>query len=101
PYLHGRALWGMLTSPLPGKQLDARSIIAEEMRQPGEQEPTSSLVSSIFGPWYLDFGIPGVVLGLVLLGFLLGRVEQAVSTRGEPLGRGVRLFPHHKRSRES
>jgi Putative O-antigen polymerase len=71
PYTHGRALWGMITSPLPGEQWDARAIASKEVY--GIRE--TSLVSTIFGPWYLDFGLLGVFGGLALLGVVLSRLE--------------------------
>src|SRR5439155_17799174 len=67
----GQALWGMITSPLPGEQWDARAIISKEVY--GTRE--TSLVSSILGPWYLDFGPIGVFLGLALMAFILSRLE--------------------------
>jgi hypothetical protein len=78
PHTHGGALWGMLTSPLPGQQWDARAIISQSVY--GQRE--TSLVSSIFGPWYLDFGITGVAFGLALMAAILSRVEHtALQTR--------------------
>jgi oligosaccharide repeat unit polymerase len=68
----------MLTSPLPGQQWDARAIISQSVY--GQRE--TSLVSSIFGPWYLDFGITGVAFGLALMAAILSRVEHtALQTR--------------------
>lgn len=72
PYAHGRALWGMITSPLPGEQWDARAIASKEVY--GTRQ--TSLVSTIFGPWYLDFGFPGVFVGLTLMGYVLSRMEE-------------------------
>jgi hypothetical protein len=72
PYTHGRALWGTITSPLPGQQWDARAIVSKEVY--GVRQ--TSLVSTLFGPWYLDFGLPGVVLGSMLLGYVMSRLEE-------------------------
>jgi hypothetical protein len=72
PYTDGRALWGTLTSPLPGQQWDARAIVSKEVY--GARQ--TSLVSTIFGPWYLDFGFVGVLLGLAALGYVLSRLEE-------------------------
>jgi len=83
PYTEGRALWGMLTSPLPGEQPDARSIISREVI--GSRG--TSLVSTIFGPWYLDFGPIGVALVMMLLAYVLGRVERSALTVGDPVSR--------------
>lgn len=77
PYTKGRALWGTITSPLPGQQWDARAIVSKEvygMRQ-------TSLVSTIFGPWYLDFGFAGVLVGLAGLGYVMSRLEEGALTK--------------------
>jgi hypothetical protein len=79
PYANGRALWGMLTSPLPGEQWDARAIVSQEVY--GVRQ--TSLVSTIFGPWYLDFGLAGVFVGLGLMGYVLSRVESGALRRGD------------------
>ena len=81
PYLHGRALLGMLTSPLPGQQLDARALLSQAVY--GTRQ--TSLVSTIFGPWYLDFGMAGVVVGLALMGYVLSRVEWHAFVRQQPV----------------
>ncbi len=77
PYAHGRALWGTVTSPLPGQQWDARAIVSKAVY--GARQ--TSLVSTVFGPWYLDFGLPGVVLGLALLGYVMSRLEEGALTK--------------------
>ena len=61
----------MVTSPLPGKQLDARTILSKEVYGIAQ----TSLVSTIFGPWYLDFGYAGVWFGLLLMGYVMSRLE--------------------------
>jgi len=71
PFEHGQAMWGMVTSPLPGKQLDARTILSKEVYGIAQ----TSLVSTIFGPWYLDFGYAGVWFGLLLMGYVMSRLE--------------------------
>jgi len=77
PYTKGRALWGTITSPLPGQQWDARAIVSKEVY--GVRQ--TSLVSTIFGPWYLDFGFVGVLLGLAVLGYVLSRLEEGALTK--------------------
>jgi uncharacterized membrane protein len=83
PHTGGAALAGMITSPLPGGQWDARAIISQDLY--GTRG--TSLVSTVFGPWYLDFGLPGVIAALGLMGFLLSRVERRALTRGDPFAR--------------
>jgi oligosaccharide repeat unit polymerase len=70
-------LWGALSSPLPGQQWDARAIVSKEVY--GVRQ--TSLVSTIFGPWYLDFGFVGVLLGLAVLGYVLSRLEEGALTK--------------------
>jgi hypothetical protein len=88
PFTHGAALWGMLSSPLPGQQWDARAIISQSVY--GQRE--TSLVSSIFGPWYLDFGIIGVALGMALMAAILGRVEYAALHARKPIARAAYAY---------
>jgi hypothetical protein len=83
PHTGGAALTGMLTSPLPGEQWDARAIISQDLY--GTRQ--TSLVSTVFGPWYLDFGVGGVIVALGLMGFLLSRIERRALTRGDPYAR--------------
>jgi uncharacterized membrane protein len=88
PFTHGRALLGSLTSPLPGAQLDARAILSIEVY--GSEQ--TSLVSSIFGPWYLDFGIVGVIVGMFVLGLILGWLEQRAFLGRDPVSRAAYAF---------
>ncbi|HKE91587.1 MAG TPA: hypothetical protein VKB45_14740 [Gemmatimonadales bacterium] len=88
PYAHGRALWGMITSPLPGKQLDARTILSKEVYGTTQ----TSLVSTILGPWYLDFGATGVLLGLFLMGYVLSRLEGGALQRGNPVAQAAYAY---------
>jgi len=80
PYKGGQAMWGMVTSPLPGKQLDARAILSKEVYGIAQ----TSLVSTIFGPWYLDFGYAGVFVGLLLIGAIVSRLEAGALRYGRP-----------------
>jgi hypothetical protein len=88
PFTHGAALWGMLSSPLPGQQWDARAIISQSVY--GQRE--TSLVSSIFGPWYLDFGIVGVALGMALMAAILSRVEHAALHADSSIARAAYAY---------
>lgn len=88
PFMHGRALLGTLTSPLPGTQLDARAILSREVY--GTRQ--TSLVSSIFGPFYLDFGMLGVMAGMAMLGLLLSWLELRSDRPGDAAARAAYAY---------
>jgi len=68
PYLHGDALGGSLLSILPGKQITAREYVGILIYG----QAHSTLTPTILGPFYLDFGIGGIVVGMMFVGGLLG-----------------------------
>jgi hypothetical protein len=70
PYFGGRVQMSALESLLPGRQTSPRLIVAELAYQTGS--PLTSLTPTILGGPYLDFGVLGVVIELVLLGILTG-----------------------------
>lgn len=88
PHTGGAALVGMVTSPLPGPQWDARAILSEAVL--GTRG--TSLVSSIFGPWFLDFGYMGVALGLAIMGYVLSRVEWRALWRRDAIGQAAYAY---------
>lgn len=68
--LHG----GLLQSVVPGPGLGPRTIVSEVFG--GRVGVT--LTSTLWGPMLLDFGIPGVVLGSLLLGVPVGMAMEAL-----------------------
>jgi oligosaccharide repeat unit polymerase len=68
PYLLGRALGGSLISVLPGKQMTTREYVSLFVRG----DTNTTLTPTVLGPLYMDFGIPGIVVGLAALGCVLG-----------------------------
>jgi uncharacterized membrane protein len=67
-HLLGKALGGSLLSVLPGKQTTAREYVGILIYG----QAHSTLTPTILGPLYLDFGGPGIVVGMMSLGWLLG-----------------------------
>jgi len=69
-YFHG----GLLQSVVPGPGLGPRTMVSEVFG--GRVGVT--LTSTLWGPMLLDFGLPGVVLGSLLLGIPVGIAMGAV-----------------------
>jgi oligosaccharide repeat unit polymerase len=68
PYLLGKGLGGSLISVLPGKQMTTREYVSLFVRG----DTNTTLTPTVLGPFYMDFGVPGIVVGLGLLGGILG-----------------------------
>jgi hypothetical protein len=100
PYQHGRTIWQTSMSALPvlkhafpltydqlslGKWFNANLISADPQNDPSSQAIT------VPGDLYLNFGSIGVGIGMLVIGFLSGRLERLM-TPDKSSGVGLLLF---------
>ncbi len=76
-YLLGRMSTASFVSMLPGHQASARDIVAMEVY--GENPTT--LTPSLMGPPYMDFGVPGILVAMAVLGILMGLFYRVAQSR--------------------
>jgi hypothetical protein len=102
PYQDGRSLWQPALSILPGakqfldlepqyKQLSLGRYTDQVFVSESPTQDLSSQSTTEPGDLYLNFGIPGVVVGMLILGALYGMFDQAFSITG-PISAGVVAF---------
>ena len=98
-YLYGRSVWEALLSVIPRALWPDKPVfggspkIVSEMTGLELSETTSWGVGSVM-EFYINFGIPGLVAGFLLLGWLLGTLDRKAATAeicGD-LGRVILFF---------
>jgi putative effector of murein hydrolase LrgA (UPF0299 family) len=95
-YLYGRSLWEGLLSLVPRILWPEKPVfggsprIVSEMTGLVLSETTSWGVGNVM-EFYINFGIPGVVIGFLVLGWLLGMLDQKAAV-AEADGDFERLF---------
>ncbi|NOZ76305.1 MAG: oligosaccharide repeat unit polymerase [Euryarchaeota archaeon] len=86
----GSVAWATFSSFfhfLPGSRLGPRTMVARIF---GVQN--ISVTSTLYGTVVLDFGIPGIILFSLLLGFVIGLAYHAYKKTGSPLAAGIYAF---------
>jgi hypothetical protein len=102
PYQHGRSLWQPALSILPG--MKGFLYLAPQYRQLNLMEYVDQALVSVTPPehpvaqsmtppgdLYLNFGIAGVVVGMLILGALYGLFDRGFNVNG-PVSAGVVAF---------
>lgn len=72
---------------LPGAQDSPRRIVSDILGHRAEVTTTPSII----GPWYMDFGVLGILVGMFLLGAMLAGLYRQMK-RAAGLERGVLTF---------
>jgi hypothetical protein len=102
PYQDGRSLWQPALSVLPGakqfldlepqyKQLSLGRYIDQVLISENPTQDLSSQSTTVPGDLYLNFGVPGVMVGMLVLGVLYGMFDRRFVIRG-PLSAGILAF---------
>jgi hypothetical protein len=102
PYQGGRSLWEPALSILPGakqflnldpqyRQLSLGRYIDQVFVSEGPTTDPSSQSATEPGDLYLNFGIPGVAVGMLVLGMLYGIFDRGFTVRG-PVSAGVAAY---------
>lgn len=73
-FMHGHSQLGTFEAPLPGKQVDARTIATELID--GTTSYPTVLVPTILGAPYMDFGLVGIIVEMGLLGAFIAYLYQ-------------------------
>ncbi len=70
PFQNGKLLLSGISLLLPGNDL----VLGETLRNAFEMgESGGGMTSTIFGEWYVNFGIPGMFAGIFILGAIVGK----------------------------
>jgi hypothetical protein len=102
PYQDGRSLWQPALSVLPGakqfldlepqyKQLSLGRYIDQVLISENPTQDLSSQSTTVPGDLYLNFGVPGVMVGMLILGVLYGIFDRRFVIKG-PLSAGILAF---------
>jgi hypothetical protein len=98
-YLYGRSLWEALLSLIPRVIWPGKSVfggsgnIVPEMTGLMLNKQTSWGVGNVM-EFYINFGIPGLIVGFIILGWLLGMLDRkaAVAESRGDLGKTILCF---------
>jgi len=102
PYQDGRSLWQPALSVLPGakqllgleppyRQLSLGRYIDQAFISENPTQDLSSQSTTVPGDLYLNFGVPGVLVGMMVLGALYGMFDGGFVIKG-PLSAGILAF---------
>lgn len=102
PYQDGRSLWQPALSVLPGakqfldlepqyKQLSLGRYIDQVLISENPTQDLSSQSTTVPGDFFLNFGVPGVIVGLLVLGVLYGMFDRRFVVKG-PVSAGILAF---------
>ncbi|MEL7447563.1 MAG: O-antigen polymerase [Pseudomonadota bacterium] len=78
PFLYGESFFAVLSRLLPG--LEFRSVA--EITQPDWATGTGAWPPTFVGELYANFGSTGVICGMLVAGFLLGRIYRSCASSG-------------------
>ena len=80
-YLHGRSLWEGVQALVPRALWPDKPVVAGSPKVVSEMTGLQLSTSTSFGvgnvmEFHINFGVPGVVIGFLILGFAIGRLDR-------------------------